>query len=89
VAAIHINATNSSTDIPAARINAQRSRSYFAVLRDRQARRVSRLDENDVASALAILDPSRLLENPHGPLPRDAGQSGHLRRNLNLSDFNC
>ena len=59
------------------------------MLRYGQTRRVSRLDKNDVASALAILDPSHLLENPHGPLPRDAGQSGHLRRNLDLSNFNC
>lgn len=40
-----------------------------------------------MASALAVLDPSRLLENPHSPIPRDGGQSCHLRRNLNFSDF--
>ena len=54
-----------------------------------QARRVSGFDENDVASALAVLDPTRLLQNSDGPLPRDGGQSCHLRRDLNLSDFNC
>jgi len=52
-----------------------------------QARRVSRLDENDVASALAVLVPSSLLEGSHRPLPREGGQSCHLRRNLDFSDF--
>ena len=68
---------------------AQRSRSYLAMLWDRQACRLSRLDENHMACALAVLDPARLLENSHRPLPREGGQSRHLRRNLNFSDLNC
>ena len=65
----------------------QRSRSYLAMLGNRQARRMSRLDEDHVASALAVLDPACLLKSSHRPLPRDGGQRCHLRRNLNLAHF--
>ena len=42
-----------------------------------------------MASALAVLDPARLLENAYHSLPRDGGQSCQLRGHLNFSDLNC
>ena len=49
---------------------------------------MSRLNQNDVAAVLTIFQPSRLPENPHGPLSRNGGQRRHLGRNLDFADFN-
>ena len=52
-------------------------RSQFAMLRYGSSRRISGLDENYVASVLPVIDPTSLLESPHGPLPRNGGQGRH------------
>ncbi len=58
------------------------------MLRYGWARRLSRLDRNDVAPVLAVFDPVRFLENPHGPLPRNGRQRCPLGGNLDFADFN-
>lgn len=58
------------------------------MLRHRQARRMAGLDQNDVTSVLAVLNPTRLLESLYGPLPRDGGQGRHSGGNLDFADLN-
>lgn len=48
---------------------------------------MSRLDEDHVASALAVLDPAGRLKSSYCPLARNNRQSGHLRGDLDLSDL--
>ena len=48
---------------------------------------MSRLDEDHVASALAVLDPAGRLKGSYCPLARNNRQSGHLHGDLYLSDF--
>ena len=48
---------------------------------------MSRLDEDHVASALAVLDPAGRLKGSYCPLARNNRQSGQLRGDLYLSDF--
>ena len=54
---------------------------------DRQTRRMSWLDQNDVTPVLAVLEPVGLLESPHGPLSGNGGQRRHLDRNLDFADL--
>ena len=54
---------------------AQRSRSYLAMLWDRQACRLSRLGENHMACALAVLDPARLLKTRTARSPEREGKA--------------
>jgi hypothetical protein len=44
------------------------------MLRHGQTGWLSAFDENDVASALAIVDPASFLEGPNGALPGDGGE---------------
>jgi hypothetical protein len=58
------------------------------MLRYRQARRMAGLDQNDVTSVLAVLNPTSLLESLYGPLPRNGGQRRHSGGNLDFADLN-
>ena len=49
--------------------------------------RISRLNEDHAASALAVLDPAGRLKGPYCPLARNNRQSGDLDGDLYLSDF--
>ncbi len=55
---------------------------------DRKAGRVSRFDQDYMASVLTIFDPAGPLESSQRLLSRNDRQGRHLRRNLDFANLN-